>query len=462
MTPLGVAVSLMILLGTYGAPARGPLAVCADNPRYFTDGTGRAIYLTGSHTHNNLLDGGTVDPPPAFDYDRYLDLLAAHGHNFIRLWTRELHTWTESDRRVHFNEPMPWRRTGPGTALDGKPRFDLTAFNESYFSRLRSRVIAARRRGIYVSVMLFEGWGLQFAQPPTGATGHPFHRGNNINGVDGDIDGDGRMLEVHTLLPDPRLIAVRTIQEAYVRKVLDTLADLDNVLYEIANESGPYSTAWQYHLIMLIKAYERGRGMPHPVGMTAQYRGGRNAALFQSPADWISPDRVAPPPYNYRTDPPPADGRKVVLLDTDHLGGHWGTLEWVWKSFLRGHNPIFMDLAPPLSHWPPLPEQTLIRRALGHTLAYARRMNLAAMLPSPEVSTTRYALANPGAEYLVFAPGGGAFGVRLPRGRYRFEWFDPATGAVVASGMRVSGGGTTSFLPPFPGHAVLYLRSPGR
>ena len=44
--------------------AAGPLRVHPDNPRYFTDGSGRAVYLTGAHTWNNLVDTGPSDPPP--------------------------------------------------------------------------------------------------------------------------------------------------------------------------------------------------------------------------------------------------------------------------------------------------------------------------------------------------------------------------------------------------------------
>ena len=46
---------------------------------------------------------------------------------------------------------------------------------------------------------------------------------------------------------------------------------------------------------------------------------------------------------DYKEDPPAADGRKVMLPDTDHLWGHGGNPGWVWKCFARGHNPIFMD-----------------------------------------------------------------------------------------------------------------------
>jgi hypothetical protein len=41
----------------------GPLRVHPTNPRYFTDDTGRALILTGSHTWQNLQDRGPIDPP---------------------------------------------------------------------------------------------------------------------------------------------------------------------------------------------------------------------------------------------------------------------------------------------------------------------------------------------------------------------------------------------------------------
>src|SRR5215472_13913815 len=61
------------------APATGPLRVLKSNPRYFTDGSGKAIYLAGSHSWWNLQDNGIrlikaedQDPPPVFDYNAYL------------------------------------------------------------------------------------------------------------------------------------------------------------------------------------------------------------------------------------------------------------------------------------------------------------------------------------------------------------------------------------------------------
>ncbi|MEA3368254.1 MAG: DUF6298 domain-containing protein [Planctomycetota bacterium] len=468
-TVLLVPVALVWAAGAaaaQGAPAAGPLRVHPANPRYFTDGTGRAVLLVGSHTWPSLVDMGTTDPPPPFDFAGYLDFLAEHGHNFIRLWTWEPVTWNtrgNREQRVHHCAPQPYARTGPGKALDGKPRFDLTKYDPSYFDRLRRRVEAAGRRGIYVSVMLFEGWAMQHS--PGAWEGHPFHPKNNASGIDGDANGDGKGLEVHELV-DPKVTAV---QEAYVRKVIDTVGDLDNVLYEISNENHPPSTKWQYHMIDFIHRYEKKRPKQHPVGMTFQYKGGRNRDLFEGPADWVSPNPSTDVPkgYNYRDNPPPADGRKVVLTDTDHLWGIGGDYRWVWKSFLRGLNPIFMDpydgkvlgLRHP-ENWPAL------RRAMGDVLRLSRRMGLAAMTPRGNLASTGYCLARAAkknAEYLVYLPKGGKATVDLSaaEGPLVAEWFDPKTGKTVRSDT-ATGGARREFAAPFDGDAVLYLSLNGR
>ena len=87
---------------------------------------------------------------------------------------------------------------------------------------------------MYVSVMLFEGWELEFRD----AWGcHPFNRNNNINGVDGDANTDGRGIEYNTLIEGPQGRRVLEFQQAYLRKVIDTVNDLDNALYELCNEA---------------------------------------------------------------------------------------------------------------------------------------------------------------------------------------------------------------------------------
>ncbi|MBM3238477.1 hypothetical protein FJZ31_19460 [Candidatus Poribacteria bacterium] len=455
-------------------PATGPLKLHPSNPRYFTDGTGRAIYLTGAHTWSNFKDMGKTDPPPPFDFEAYLDFLQQYNHNFIRMWTWELSTYSY-DGKLTYAEPFPWRRTGPGTALDGKPKFDLKQLNQAYFDRLRSRIMAAGERGIYVSIMLFEGHGLHASLTPWCWDGHPFNIHNNINGINGDADSDGRGIETQTL----QIPEITALQEVYVRKVVDTVNDSDNVLYEIVNESGDYSTEWQYHIIRYIHEYEKNKPKQHPVGMTFQwareYRG-TDDNLFNSPADWISPS----PDRGYRDNPPAGDGNKVILSDTDHLWGIGGNQAWVWKSFCRGLNPLFMDpyrevektdvqgeqqttWTDHLLDTPRLdPRWEPIRKNLGYTLAYTNRMNLAAMAPRNDLASTEYCLANPGVEYLTYLPEGGSVAVNLSdaSGKLAVEWLNPCTGEKMF-GETTTGSGSREFTSPFSGDAVLYINSGG-
>jgi hypothetical protein len=454
---------------TQRGAATGPLQVHPGNPRYFADGAGRAVYLTGSHTWNNSQDTSH----PELDYAGYLRLLKEKNHNFMRLWIWEQVAWapwTAENVRFH---PLPYQRSGPGMALDGEPKFDLTEFNQEYFDRLRSRVIAARDRGIYVAVMLFQGWsvGKEPNLPGNAWWGHPFHRENNVNGIDGDLDDDGEGKETHTSQPP----AVTVLQERYVRKVVDTLNDLDNVLWEISNEGDPRSKEWQYHMIRFIKTYEATKPKRHPVGMTVTYPNGSNADVFLSPADWISPN--SSDRDDYKDNPPAADGAKVVIADTDHLWGVGGDRAWIWKSFTRGLNPIFMD---PIDD----PQWESARQAMGHTLAYANRMNLEAMTPRVDLASSGYCLANPGEEYLIYLPfeahwlESARFVRRLKTpirnvrrlfkrtvtinlstasGKFLVEWFNPANGDKI-EGRPVEGGTSHSLTAPFRGDAVLYVR----
>jgi hypothetical protein len=160
-----------------------------------------------------------------------------------------------------------------------------------------------------------------------------------------------------------------------------------------------------------------------------------------------------------------ADGSKVIIADTDHLCGICGDQQWVWKSFLRGENPIFMDGNEVEYGWHPEdPYWASARNNMGYTLTYAKRINLAAMTPRPDLCSTGYCLANPvasGAEYLVYLPAGGTATVNLSAavGALSVEWFNPSTGATVA-GSPTTGGGSRNLTAPFSGDAVLYIFKP--
>jgi hypothetical protein len=457
-------------------PINGPLRISADNPRYFAGPDGTIVYLTGSHTWQVLQDIGTSDPPAAWNYTDFLQLLNDNNHNFFRMWVWEHPRDEPKAGTSRYFDPLPFARTGPGTAADGKPRFDLTQLNQAYFDRLRARVQAARDRGIYVAVMLFEGWSVD-GQRLDGSRSepllwnyHPFHESNNINGIDADSNNDSKGYEVHTLSNS----AITSLQKAYVRKVIETVNDLDNVLYEICNECDNSSIAWQYELINYIKSEQATLAKQHPVGMTFTFFPGNNDALYNSPADWISYGGTGDI-VSGTANPPAviASRQKVIVADTDHFCGicfsqqernQW--VSWVWRSFTRGENPIIMDVYQQQGYllddmFERDPSWGSFRRNLGYTLNYAQRMNLKTMVPNTQVSSTSFALANlanSDPELLIFAPNGGTFTVNLSgiSGSLQSEWLNPQTGQR-SSGAAVNASGNVQLSAPFSGAAVLYL-----
>lgn len=443
-------------------PATGPLRVSQRNPRYFETPDGTIRYLTGSHTWNNLVEGDTIYPPRPFDYPRYLAFLRAHGLNFFRLWAWENATGRVGIPGPYYHTPLPYARTGPGSVLDGRLRFDLTRFDSVYFHRLRTRVQEAGAQGIYVSVMLFNGFSVSTKGRPKSANpweGHPYNVANNVNGIDGDINGDGEGYEVHTLEQD----TIVRLQEAYVRAVVDAVNDLDNVLYEISNESDAPSLSWQEHFVEFIRAYEATKPKQHPIGRTVVYPDGHNVDLFASSAEWISPNGGT-------DDPDPARGIKVIIDDTDHLCGICGDVGWVWKSLTRGRNPVLMDGymgqvigAGALAYDRNDPVWEDVRRNLGYARIWANRMDLAEARPLRELASTGYCLAVPGRQYLVFVPGGGPVRVSLTAttDSLDVEWFSPATNEVVEAGA-IAGGGVQELVAPFGGDAVLFLEALGK
>jgi hypothetical protein len=457
--------------------ASGPLKA-GSNPHYFTDATGKAVLLAGSHTWNDFqdTDEGASSPPP-FDFSGYVAFLKSHGHNATILWKKDLPTycgWGPGGTWHATN--FPWMRTGgsAGTLLasDGLPAFDLTQFDQAYFGRLRTRAVVLQRNGIYAVVQLFDGLGLLTNRCVN--DGYPFTAGNNTNNVD---DGGGTNSMTMT-----GANAITMFQDAYVRKVIDTLNDLPNVLWEVSEEAPSNSTWWHGHMIDLIHAYERTKPLQHPVGWPA-LTGGSDSLLYDSNADWVAPIARTSPTQSCGAGSPAC---KVDINDSDHsYFGLWldspqQNRNYVWNNFTNGNSVMFMD--PYEIYWSaqnrnlcsnPVhgvcaavdPHYDNLRNNLGYVLKYANtRLDLEKMVPAGQLSSTGQCLANAvslGAQYLVYAPTGGSFTVDLS-GTNRpldVEWFDPSTGTTVPASPVTGGSRSQTFIPPsgFTGDAVLYL-----
>lgn len=464
-----------VTVSNVAATGMGPLVQSATNSHYFVNPAGQAVLLAGTHTWNDFQDTDTSTSPAAFDFNGYVSFLKSHGHNATILWRKDLPTYCNWGAGGTWQmSPFPWKRTGgaSGTqkASDGLPTFDLTQLDQTYFDRLRSRVILLQQNGIYAIIELFDGLGLADNRCPN--DGYPFTLVNNVNGVD---DGGGTNSMTMT---SPN--AITGYQDAYVQKVIDTLNDLPNVLWEPSEEAPDNSTWWQGHMISLIRSYEAGKPLQHPIGYaTLNVTNTSDSNLYNSGADWVAPMSRLSPTSSCGSGVPAC---KVNINDSDHsYFGMWNDTaqtnrNYVWENFTNGNQVMFMD--PYLILWSsgnrnlcqsplngvcsaPDSRWNNMRDNLGYIINYANRMDLLKMTPQGNLSSTGFCLADnvaTGAEYLVYAPNGGSFTLNLSVTTrvLNVEWFDPSGGTTVP-GSTVTGGSTINFTPPFTGDAVLYL-----
>lgn len=450
--------------------AMGVLRVHPDNPRWFADESGRAIYLGGHQSFVDLQDNSfnkefIRNRDRILDWDEYVAFLEANNFNYLRNWV----IWsTGSGAMAPINNaiayPMPYERVEEhGKAKDGKDKFDLDRFDEAFFGRMRKRCEDLQQAGVYVSIMLFEVYGFLGGEPvgdppQTLWDGNVFNKANNINGIDVDYDGNGKGIEFF-YTDDERVLR---LQKDYVRKVLDTLNHLDYVFYEIANEL--YAPQWQYDMIEFIKTYERTKPRQHLVLMSAGGRtrtGGWNQMgrdpVVNSPADCFAVAGSWESGRYRKKDPAANDSGKPGIVDMDHVSAGSNDVGYVWSAFTRGYHFNLYD-KPFENPDAEGPQWQNVRRNVGKAVEYARKLDLVSMAPAPNLASTGFCLAKPGYQYVVYQPGEGAVTVSgLKAGAsYDYEVYDTAEAKVVAEGRIRASSSSESFESAGKG-AVLFI-----
>ena len=427
-----------------GAATPSLLSVHPVNGRLAINREGRPVLLTGTYNWPNL-----ANSEPGYPWEDYLDFAQARGYTLLRLGPTEPYV-------ADVNGPYAYLRTGPGTAADGGPKFDLSQFDSDYFDTLRRRVIEAGNAGLYVLVCLWQGWSLQDNGEGNPWPRQPFNSANNINSIDGDYyDSDGNGEETRETRSGTMYESILSLNRAYAAKVIDTVGDLENVLWEISNEDPESSegSTWTESMIDYIRAVEAVRPRQHLIARSSAMSRTSNASLFAGGADIVCPGQTGSD--DYAADPPASSGAKIVLVDGDHCLASDATALWAWKCFVRTVNVMDIDRRPYSLGYADLD-------AFEDILGYADRMVLALAVPNGALCSTGYCLAWPGQQYLALQPGSGAFTVTFAAaGRYKYEWFDTAAGSVYASGVVSVGSGAVEFTPPTADCRVLFLSHAG-
>jgi hypothetical protein len=426
------------------------LKVCSENGRYFCKGN-KAVFLTGSHTWDTFQDIGIP-----FYYMDYINWVVGMDHNFIKLWIWETPHGTDWSTQPDLD-------IYPVAYAVVNDKFDVTQLNQTFFDRLTERIQIADDNGLYVALMLFQGFSVEHG--PIAWNYHPFNSTNNINGINVD------RYAVHTN-QDPDVVAA---QRLYIRAVVDlvNINGFDNVLYEIGNEIeySPESNQWHNDMIDFIHNYEyETYGVRRPVGKTYQFDYGSNDYLFDSPADWISPNSVGG--YDCRDgDAPIANGDKVIINDTDHLYyayyktmGH--PVDLVWKSFTGGINACHMDLwgggnnLPGRLHgWPSYTSYNLIRFNMGYAKLLSERIDMVSMTPHPELSSTGFCLASSDV-YTVYFPettSVATVDLSASNGQFSVEWIDAYSGNITID-TDITAGTNQQFSSPYGNYSILVLQ----
>ena len=500
----------------------GPLKQSTVNTRYFVNPAGQPVYLTGSHTWDDFQDTSTVMTPAAFPFTQYVAMLKANGQNVTILWHKELPRECNWQNSHNYNLlQQPWLRNGGGTASDGLPKFDLSQFDQSFFDRMRSEAVALQQAGIYAIVELFDGNNLTTTRCGTNSSpngdGFPLTGANNINGIDDGYTGSGACgvaaVSPASATTNPSLLA---IQDAYAKKMTDTLNDLPNVIWEVAEEqpgssfsscSGGWGGAsamsfWVPHILNTIKAYELTKPLQHPAGVGSMNSfdfATNEPELYSSSFDWIAPMFSNNFSNQFPCIPYTNNQGKLVINDTDHSCGP-STLvnastgavndtqirESIWGTFTRGGSGyIFMDpyvvwlntnnrnpCANPVNDICPQPmtKYDPFRAAMGYVnLLVPRLTNLLVMTPQTSLCSTGYCLANnsaTGFEFVVYSKAASSFTVNLSgqAGRtVNVEWLDPTTGALTLGSSVPGGSATQTFIAPWTNthDAVLHLTDGG-
>lgn len=445
-----------------------PLRLHPENPHYFEFRGRPAVLVTSGEHYGAVLNGD-------FDYRPYLDELARQGFNQTRTFAgtyREMAGSFKIEHNTLAPRPegylAPWPRSDAPGAADGLNKFDLSQWNEAYFSRLKDFVGQAGRRGIVVELVLFcpfygpELWDIC-----------PMNARNNVNGI-GQVDRDEPLTLRHA-----DLVAV---QDRLVRRIVSELNACDNVYYEICNEpyiktlhpkTGYAADDWQAHVAAVIAETEADRPRRHLIaqnidnGSVQVERPDANVSIlnfhYSNPPDsvalnWglgraIGFDETG---FRGRDDLPyRCDGWDFLVAG----GAVYSHLDYSYTAEHPGGT--FAFVSSPSGGGPVLRRQLAILKRFIESFDFLRMRpdNTFILGGIPEGATAR-ALADPGRAYAVHVRGGrqARLGLRLPAGTYLAEWVNPLTGNVDQS-ERLEHGGGSAYLawPEYAGNTALRI-----
>jgi len=456
------------LLGGGAEPVR-----VSSNPHWL-EFRGRPILPLGDSVTQGWMEGGKD-----FDQEGYLDALARRGINVALLWSYigTSAVAQREDTRIGYDAPEIW----PWKGSPDDKSFNLTAFNQPYFDRLRQFVRYAESKNILIVITVQDGWTkTRFAY-------HPFNSSLG-NGPLTDrkqfveLADYGREMPAEFRSDWTWQQKNQWFQERYAEKLIEELKGCSNVIFEMFNEGEWYErNQRQRHEEHFLHFFRKRTTAPLMTNTdhirSGEWRPRQNPdvdilSLHKKPWTgqyevFVKAFRAEPAMVVFESEPVPSIGglepaQKGEVLITPEI-----VRRTVWERALAGAGFVAQNDAS--FGWNPkcgMAAQKALRDEVYDIVGYAARffndsdVRFWQMAPHGELTSTGRCLAQPGVEYVIYAPTGGAFTVDLsaaPDKLLAVRWYSPLTGRSCPA-TQIAGGNTThKFTPPFEGDAILHL-----
>lgn len=451
---------LLLLAALIAQAPDGPIQPHPQNPRYFLFQGKPTILVTSGEHYGAVLNRD-------FDFNPYLDELAARGFNLTRTFAGTYREVPGSfNIRNNTLAPQPGRYQPPWVRVSavGEPeRFDLDRFDPAYTNRLSHFLTEAQARGIVVELVLF----CPFYEESLWDV-NPMNEKNNVNET-GDIPRE----EAYTL-KHPDLLRR---QLAFVRHVVTAVNAFPNLYFEICNEPyfGGVTLDWQEKVATTIAEAESKLPNKHMIAQNIANKTAKVQAPVHPEVDILN--------FHYADPAAALDNYPLNLALGDDETGFDGVHDRPYRTeawrFLLSGGAVFSHLdysfTPDAEDGsarvePPTPGGggAAFRAQLAFLKRFLDDFDFLRMAPSPGVlpkGIKGAAMVDPGRQaalYLAERPGD-SLTLNLPPGDYQGAFFDPRDGASLGP-LKVNGGSQTISLPAFPEDLAIRLtaRAPSR
>ena len=448
-----------------------------------------AMYRAGRRPNITRNSPGNVGPNRTEDLGELADNMVRFGYPAL---VHQFGLWYDRRRDVHDKEcrtddevvppflEQPWARSDQGRACDGLPLYELSKFNDWYFSRLQEFAHQADQKG----VILYHNYFIQHAllEFQTHYVDHPFRPGNSLNATKMPQEVPAAFHFYNLDYPGKVELFKR-----YIRRVLDEIGEYENVIHFTGEEfTGPFEFV-EFWMDQILEWEREQEGRDVKIGLSAP----KNSLdqILGNPDRAPHVDAIDLRYFWYRK----ADGTMFAPWGGSQIPGRYyvgtkleessspelvyrQTMEYREKfpnkiifhslglslefqlAFLMAGGSI--NIAKILYGKPnaPEPPDYILPRDLEKfqpTLNFIRNNlenDLALMVPKPEVGNPDkavYVLASD-RKILVYSLNGGTVRLNMIdfEGQYTATWFNPDTGETSELPGTVSGSGEVELITP--------------